>query len=183
MGRMLALPVAALALGLGPRLLVAQPAARPGPVIPAFGAVFDVPRVDFATPTDRAYRLVFEVALAPSDSTLRNANIETAARFLNMHVRAGVPRDSLHAALILHGPAARATLRNDAYRRRFGVDNPDQGLLEALHAAGVELILCGQSAMSRGFYPELLAPDVEVALSAMTALAVLQQEGYTFIPF
>ena len=35
----------------------------------------------------------------------------------------------------------------------------------------------------RGFYPELLVPSVELALSAMTALTVLQQDGYVLNPF
>lgn len=176
--------LAGLTLGaLATHGLAAQPVARPGPVIAAFGPVYDIPVADFATPADRAYRVVFEVAEAPADSTVLNRNLETAARFLNMHVRAGVPRDSLVAAVVLHGPAARAALRHDAYRARFGVDNPDLALLEALHAAGVPIILCGQSSMSRGFYPDLVAAPVRIALSAMTALTVLQQDGYVLNPF
>jgi len=166
-----------------PSPALAQRIARPGPVIEAFGAVYDIPGETFVTPKDRAFRVVFEVAEAPADTTVLNRNLETVARFLNMHVRAGVPRDSLFAAVVLHGPAARATLRNEAYRARFGVDNPDLALLEALHAAGVRIILCGQSSMSRGFYPELVAAPVQIALSAMTALTVLRQDGYLLNPF
>jgi len=173
--------VAAIVL-VGPRPLAGQARPRPGPVIRDFGPVFDVTRVDFATPTDRAYRVVFEVAPAPADSTARNDRLDLVARFLNLHARAGVPRDSLLVGLVLHGPAARATLRNETYRVRFGVDNPDLPFLDALHEAGVRIILCGQSAMSRGFYPDLLSPYVEVALSAMTALTVLQQDGYVVNP-
>lgn len=172
-----------LLLALMPAGARAQGDPRPGPVVSPFGAVYDVAESGFVTPTDRAYRVVFEVALAPADSTARNARVETVARFLNMHVRAGVPRESLDVAVVFHGPAARATLRNDAYRDRFGVDNPDLPLLEALDGAGVRLILCGQSSMARGFYPDLLAAPVRLALSAMTALIVLQQDGYVLNPF
>ncbi|MDH4042826.1 MAG: DsrE family protein [Gemmatimonadota bacterium] len=161
----------------------AQPVPRAGPVIRDFGPVYDIVAPTFSTPTNRAYRLVFEVALAPADSTAPNERLITVARFLNMHARAGVPRDSLEAAVVIHGPAARAALRDDTYMTRFGVGNPDLRILQALHEAGVRVILCGQSSMSRGFYPDLLAPQVELALSAMTALTVLQQDGYVLNPF
>jgi intracellular sulfur oxidation DsrE/DsrF family protein len=172
--------VAIIVVGSHP--LAGQARPRTGPVIMDFGPVYDVTRVDFATPVDRAYRVIFDVAPAPADSTVRNDRLDAVARFLNLQARAGVPRDSLQAVLILHGPASRATLRNEHYRARFGVDNPDLPLLEALRGAGVRVLLCGQSAMSRGLDPDLLSPYVEVALSATTALIVLQQDGYVLIP-
>lgn len=44
--------------------------------------------------------------------------------------------------------------------------------------AGVELYLCGQSMMSRGLPREGLAKPVQVALSAMTAMELLQARGH-----
>ena len=56
-------------------------------------------------------------------------------------------------------------------------------LLEELSRAGVRVVLCGQTAASRGLPRDGLARPVEVALSAMTALVLLQDEGYRLIPF
>ncbi len=50
---------------------------------------------------------------------------------------------------------------------------PDLPLIEALAAVGVEVYLCGQSAAHRGFARDDLAPDVRLALSAMTVLVAL----------
>jgi intracellular sulfur oxidation DsrE/DsrF family protein len=48
----------------------------------------------------------------------------------------------------------------------------------------VRIILCGQSAAGLGLDETAdLLPGVEVALSAMTAHALLQQDGYTVNPF
>ena len=47
----------------------------------------------------------------------------------------------------------------------------------------MRFILCGQSAAAYGITPENLIPGVEMALSAMTAFALLQQNGYTVNPF
>ena len=43
--------------------------------------------------------------------------------------------------------------------------------------------MCGQSAAGQGVKKTDLLPGVELALSAMTAHALLQQQGYTLNPF
>jgi len=48
---------------------------------------------------------------------------------------------------------------------------------------GVRVILCGQTAAYYDISNDDLLPGVEMALSAMTAHALLQQEGYTLNPF
>lgn len=47
----------------------------------------------------------------------------------------------------------------------------------------MRVILCGQSAAASGIERVDLLPGVEMALSAMTAHALLQQDGYTLNPF
>lgn len=181
-------PVAVLLLALCAALPGAGHAqsvgtASPGPVIQGFGAVFDVPSPDLKTPTDATYRVVFDVGRGADSPTAVNAGIETLARFLNMHAREGVPLERMRLALVLHGNAGKDALQNAAYRERYGVDNPNLPLLEALSRAGVQMYLCGQTAMSRGLPKEKLAPQVQMALSAMTALVHLQDQGYRLIAF
>ncbi len=152
--------------------------ATDGPLIHGFGAVFDVPGLELATPTELTYQVVFDVSDAPDDPAGLSTELNTVARFLNMHARAGVPRSQLQVAVVLHGGAARHTLDAVAFREQFGVESANGRLLDALAEAGVELYLCGQSAMSRGIATDRLRPGVTLALSAMTARAVLQDRGY-----
>ncbi len=161
----------------------ARPAPTPGPVIEAFGATHDVPVASLTPSPAVEYKVKFDVAVAPADPKAVNPAIETVARFVNMHVRAGVPLSNVKAALILHGSAARDALGHPGYRARHGVDNPNLPLLEALARAGVRVYLCGQSAAGRGLGWDEIAPVASVALSAMTAHAVLAREGYTTNPF
>jgi len=176
--------LAAIALVVFSSTGAAQALSTPqtGPVIEGYGPVFAVPDADFA-PTDMQYRLVFDVAQGADDHADVNRRIATLARFLNMHAQAGVPRENMHLALVLHGSAAKDVLQNDAYKSRYGVDNPNLPLIEALAEAGVEILLCGQSAYSRGLPKDELAEPVQLALSAMTALAALQSKGYGLIAF
>lgn len=157
--------------------------ATKGPVVSDFGPVYDVPGPDFETPLDRNYRVVFDVSKAPQEPGRINPSIETAARFLNMHARAGVSQQKLHVAIVLHGGAGKYALQNASYKSRFGDDNPNLALIRDLRSASVRVILCGQTAASRGFERSELAEPVELALSAMTALVTLQQDGYQLIAF
>lgn len=168
----------------GPAVAAAQSLSTPtrGPMIEGYGPVFAVPDADFA-PTDMQYRLVFDVVQTAEEPDQVNRRIETLARFLNMHAAAGVPAENMSLALVVHGSAGKDLLDHAGYKARYGVDNPNVPLLEALAGAGVEIYICGQTAYSRGLPKSELAEPVQMALSAMTALAAYQAKGYGLIAF
>ena len=162
--------------------LSAQQRTEAGPMITSGGAVFMVDP-DFATPIDGNYRAAFEIATPSQAPDRLNPTINTVARFLNMHAQAGVLPGQLSGAIVAHGPAAFELLDDEAYREKFGVDNPNAELIRELIAAGQPVILCGQTAASRGVPTDGLIPGVQVALSAMTAFLLLQGEGYHVNPW
>lgn len=174
---------ASLAAAGAPEDGKARPEARTGPVVERFGAAYAVDEPDFPTPVDRVYKVVFDVKKAPEDPSAVDPGIETLARFLNMHAQAGVPAENMKLALVLHSTSGRAALSDDAYRARHGVANPNLPLLKDLRKAGVEIYLCGQTAAYRGFARDELAEPVKLALSAMTVLVTLQEDGYQLIAF
>jgi intracellular sulfur oxidation DsrE/DsrF family protein len=186
----LVLPTLALALSLSaPSSALAQaPTSAPGavrqmgPIVPSFGGVFDVPDATVLPPKDRDLKLRFDVNVGPEPGEL-NQNFDTVARYLNQHARAGVPRERLKAALVIHGTAGKDTLTNDEYKKRFGKDNPNLKLLDELKAAGVQIYLCGQTAMGRNLPRNVVAPAVTFAWSAMVAHMALDRDGYVLNPF
>lgn len=153
-----------------------------GPVIAGYGPVFDIPSTRFEVDTAADWKVLFDVAGASSDRSAINGRIESLARFLNMHARAGVPAERMKLAVILHGGATMSGLTDAAYRSRFGVDNPNTPLIEALVKAGVQFWQCGQSAAFNEVAAEELSPHVGMALSAMTVVSQLQRAGYTLQP-
>jgi len=178
--------VLALTLLAGAPLLGAAelpPGATLGPVIADYGPVMPVPQGAFALDNDRSYKVVKDVSRSSEEPGSLNRNFEAIARLLNMQARAGMPVEALDAAIVVHGPAIRDLLTDAAYEERFGMSNPNTGLLEALGEAGVQVFLCGQTAAARGFAPEMINPRVRFALSAMGAHVRLSEEGYTLIPF
>ena len=112
-----------------------------------------------------------------------NVSLNSVARFINMHAAAGVPRENIRAAVVVHGSAGWELLNDAGYRERHGVGNPNAELIRELTAFGARVILCGQTAASRGIPRDQVMSGVEVALSAMTAFLVLQEDGYRVNPW
>ncbi|NQW02688.1 MAG: DsrE family protein, partial [Acidobacteria bacterium] len=127
----------------------AQQQAQAGPVIQSGGAVFAV-EPTFKTPLDLEYKVAFEVATTPDAADQLNVTFNSVARFINMHAQAGVPREHIRTAIVVHGPAAWDLLNDAAYQEHTGGANPNTALLQELMAAGTKVILCGQTAASRG---------------------------------
>lgn len=154
----------------GPEMFV------PGSQIDGFGRY--APVADPAVTPDAQFKIAYDVSSAAEPGQI-NRGIESAARFLNMVTAAGVPADNVRLAIVVHGAAA-ADLQN---QYADGTPNVNAALVEALLARGVSIQLCGQTAVMRDIDAASLVPGVTVSLSAMTAHALLQQDGYTLNPF
>jgi len=154
-----------------------------GPVIENYGPTFAIDDPDFQLNPDQEYKLVFDIHNSPEDPSQVNPMIETLARFLNMHAKAGVPMENLKVVGVIHNRASKDAMNNTYYKEEFGVDNPNIPLMEALEAAGAEIYMCGQSIHARKVNPERLAKPVKTALSAMTVFVTLQGQGYQLIRF
>ena len=187
--------IASSAVLLATSALALSAQATTGPVIMSGGAVFDVPDPTFVTPMNADFKVVFEIVRGVTDATSPaganapaalvppNEQLGTVARFLNMHARAGVPRERVMLAAVVHGTAGKDLLDDETYRARYGTANPSAPLIKELLAAGVRIVLCGQTAAGRNVPRDRLIPGVQVALSAMTAMSVLQSDGYRLNPW
>ena len=153
-----------------------------GPAIEGYGPNWRVDNRDVPVEKDTIYRTVFDAADYSDDLTSLNTRLVSVARFINMHVRNGTPLQHLDLAVVLHGAALKTVFSNEAYEAHYGLENPNLQLVEMLAEAGVKFYACGQSMAYGGVAKSELAPTVEVALSAMTMLTELQQQGYALIP-
>ena len=158
-----------------------QGAFTPGPVFTKYGMVAPV-ETDVPLPQGMAFKHSLDVAKSGGEGI--NRGFDSVARFINMHVRAGMPRDRVQAALVVHGDAAVELTRDAFYgAKNKGRVNPSSALVAAVVAEGVPIYLCGQTAVNQAITRADLLPGVKMALSAMTAHAMLQQQGYSINPF
>jgi intracellular sulfur oxidation DsrE/DsrF family protein len=143
-----------------------------GPIFTDYGPVADVD-VTMPIPPGTAFKHSFDVS-TPAPTGDPNSTLVSVARFINMHARAGIPAGNIRAAVVVHGKAVKEMADELSASAR---------LIAALTDQGVRIIVCGQSAAYYDVATDDLLPGVEMALSAMTAHAVLQQQGYTLNPF
>lgn len=156
-----------------------------GEVITEYGDFYKVENSDFKTDVTAQYSVVFDIGRSFEDPSKPNPLIETAARFINMHREAGVPSENIHVALVIHGGASTDILKDEKYTEKFSeiTENPNTKLITELANQGAQIILCGQTAVHRKITKSEALPEVKIALSAMTALVQLQNQGYRLINF
>jgi len=130
-----------------------------GPVFKEFGENVQVDG-GLLNAKDQRFKVVFDVAKSNDPGKL-NRNFDSIARFINTF----------------------DLLKPDAFTSKFDQANANSTLLSNLLAQGVSIYLCGQSAHNLGVKPKDVVNGVQMSLSAMTANALLQQQGYTLNPF
>lgn len=148
-----------------------------GPLITGYGPVTKVEGAE-PLPENIEFNVAFDVTKRATEGTL-NRHFESAARFLNMHAAAGVAPENIHVAIVIHGPAVFDATQHGS----DGEANQNADLIRTLQAYGVGFYVCGQSAAYQNVKTEDLLPGVKVSISAMTAHAMLQKQGYTLNPF
>ncbi len=150
------------------------------PVVKRYGKVVQLPNAA-QQPRDGS-KICVDVTKGGEPGELNSA-IEKVAKFVNIYHGAGKRPAELRLAVVLHGDATLAALNGDVYAKRFGTsENPNFDCLHELHEAGVEIYVCGQSLISQGAQPDDVVVFVDVAVSALTALANLQADGYGYLP-
>lgn len=150
---------------------------KTGPLINQYGPATLVPGAE-PLAANTVFNVAFDVTTRGEEGAI-NRKFESAARFLNMHAAVGVAAENMKLAVVVHGPAV-LDMTNDM---KYGGANKNADLIKVLLANGVSVHVCGQSAAFQNVKAEDLLPGVKMAVSAMTAHALLQQQGYTLNPF
>lgn len=156
--------------------------AAPAQAITAAGSFHPVPHAAFMPDRNASYKVVFGMTKPSAKPDLVNPSLERVARTVNLYAAAGVPLDHLKFVAIAYGPATALTLDDAHYRAKFGMANPNLPVIAQLRKAGVTVAVCGQAVIESHFQDAWVAKDVEVALSALTTITELQQQGYALMP-
>jgi intracellular sulfur oxidation DsrE/DsrF family protein len=160
-------------------LAVAPASAQTGEaLLKSMASYTPVKNLSFPVPASDIYKAVWDISAGTEKPTDIDPRFKNVANFLVMAEEAGVPRSNIKLAMVVHGNSAKNLLQNDAYKAITGTDNPNIPLLEALNAAGVQIIICGQSIPNRKLPADKLLPFVKVSLSAAFAHVTLHSQGY-----
>jgi intracellular sulfur oxidation DsrE/DsrF family protein len=174
-----------LFLGLLASALLSLPAqadTMQNPVIKDGGTIHPLPDAALQPDRNQTYKVVFSVTKGSTDPKDLNDALDHVARTVNVFASAGVPLDHLKFVVIVHGQALPVVLDHAHYQKRLGTSNPNLKLISELKAAGVQLYVCGQALAGMKYDDSEVNPDFKIALSALSSIVILQQQGYALMP-
>lgn len=171
--------VAILCLSLGAQAAPASDWVYPA--IQGYGPVHPLPKAALQPSKYRTYKVVFNLTRG-ADADKVNDGLAHVARAVNVFASAGVPLKQLKFVVVVHGPATALVLRDASYKTRYKTGNPNLDLIGKLTAAGVKLVVCGQALADNGISHDEVNPQVEITLSALSDLILLQDQGYKLMP-
>jgi intracellular sulfur oxidation DsrE/DsrF family protein len=149
-----------------------------------YGPVFEMEHADFEVDLNQEFKVDFDVASISASKTEANRKFVTVARYLQLHRAPDLENNHVKAVLVVHGSAIFDLFIHKeyaTYHNEQGLKNPNYDLISVLDKEGVDVVLCGQSAKSRGITRRMLHPKVKLALSAMSVHLHLNKKDYTLI--
>jgi intracellular sulfur oxidation DsrE/DsrF family protein len=172
-----------LALGLLPAAATAGDAAFwQTPTIAGAGRIHPLPQAAYQPDRTATYKVVFLLTHEAPKPDVVNAALDHVARTVNLYTQAGVPLDHLKFVAVAAGGATAIALDDAAYKKLYGVANPNLPLIEQLRKAGVDVAVCGQAMAEHHYDYAWRDAHVTLALSALTTVTELQQQGYALLP-
>lgn len=176
------LSAAALGLALAATAHAGQPASFWSyPAIRGYGPEHTWPGVVARPQADKRYKALFDLTQGKAGATKVNPGLDHVARTVNIFAAAGVPLRNLDFDVIVHGPATEIVLSAAAYQAKFGHPNPNLAVIAALRKAGVKIMVCGNALGDMHLTPAEVNPQIEVALSALSTVIILQNQGYALV--
>lgn len=130
---------------------------------------------------DLGYKVAIDVTDKVSDSTQVMGTLLEVARTYNLNIANGVPKRKMNMAVVIHGGAIQGILNDEAYQAKFGVPNPNLAVIKEMKKEGIEFYVCAQVLAFRQVPEENVMKEVDLAISAKTALITLDQMGYTYM--
>lgn len=130
------------------------------------------------------YKILFELVGNNPDSTIKEINygLNEVARQINLHVASGIPVKRLMFVIVAHAGALHALKNNEAFQKKYKMDNPNIKLIDDLKKMGVKFIVCGQAMAFLNVKKEELLPDIKISLTAQTVISHYQLKGFVLHP-
>lgn len=149
--------------------------------VPGYPVASEVPGAHELPDPKTDYKIVWGIGEGAKDHTAEiNPALPTLARYVNTLAKWGVPKEKRHIIVMFHQRSADfdIVMTNEAFKAKYGKDNPNIALISALKKAGVEFRSCGQAVVGRKIDPKDVNPDIQVDLWAMTSFFNLQMKGF-----
>lgn len=153
------------------------------PIVKGYGGIYEIPDATERPDPDAEYKIIIDLVSAAEDPAKINRMVDNVARMINLHGLAGVPKESMHVKVAIHGGAIFSILNDSHYQKLYGVDNPNLKVYQALQDAGVDIYVCGQSLLAREMTTGDVWEEATIALSMLTTLTTYIPQGFILLKF
>lgn len=148
------------------------------PTIEGYGRIMDYENAEIQPDSESEYKILFNITTAVEREGV-NVSLWKIARMINLLENADVPKENIHLAAVISGPATPVVLNEAAYLKKMHKLNPNLDLMQKLKDYGVVIHLCGQAAGEQNLDPQTeLNPYTKLTLSALTDITHYQSQGY-----
>lgn len=155
------------------------PASAQALAVPAAGAMTDFPEAHELPDPSLNYKIVFDVQSMASSPDQVNPALKMIGTLINTYEKHGVSPAHLHLTAVFHGPSIVVVTDDATYKGRTGVaHNPNVEILEQLQKAGLQMVICGQSAMAQHYDFKTILPLAQINYSASVTFINLETRGY-----
>jgi intracellular sulfur oxidation DsrE/DsrF family protein len=89
----------------------------------------------------------------------------------------------MEMVVIIHGGATPIVLKNDVFKDKYQVENPNMKIIKDLKRTGVKVYVCGQALADNKFESAWVNPGITVVLSALVFVPTYELKGYAYVPF
>jgi intracellular sulfur oxidation DsrE/DsrF family protein len=159
---------------------VKQPGA---PIIPEADGFISIPNAKFQLSKRKTYKAIYDATRAASNAKQILPALNMAGSELNAFGVSGIPLTRARFVIVFHGAALNGILKDNDYKDKYGVTNPNLKVLSELKSAGVQLLVCGQNLLSEKIDPASISPDIDIATDALIVLMTFQNKGYALLSF
>lgn len=149
--------------------------------VPGYAVAVDVPDAHELPDPSLDYKIAWGIGRGAEDHTSEiNPTLPAIARYVNTLAKWGVPPTKRQIIVMFHQRSHDfdIVLTNDAFKAKYGKDNPNIALISALKKAGVEFRACGQAVVFKEIDAKDVNPDIQIDLWAMTSMMNLQMRGF-----
>jgi intracellular sulfur oxidation DsrE/DsrF family protein len=147
--------------------------------VPAAGTMKDFPEAHELPDPKLDYKIAFNVETMASSPDQVSPALKGIGTLINTFEKHGVSPSHMHFTAVFHGPGIALVTDDATYKGRTGVDhNPNVEILQQLQKAGVQMVVCGQSAMAQHYDFKTILPLAQLNYSASVTFINLMTRGY-----
>ena len=142
--------------------------------------VLPVIGIDEIPDPNKEYNLLFGFSRGAEDTTNTKVNpgLIEIARVWNLHVASGIPANHIHIVILAHGKSLFSLLNQEAFKKKYKKENPNNKLIGQMMTRGAKFISCGQAMQFLEIKKEDLHDGIKVALTAQVVKSNYIEQGY-----